>query len=67
MAKRRRKAREPDLTVQDVAEVLQVSEQTVTRRIRTGQLEAYVVGRQYRVEASALERFKRERKVVTDG
>jgi len=49
-------------TLPDVAEILQTSLSTVRREIRSGQLEAIIVGRrQIRVTAQALNRYLQSR------
>lgn len=45
------------LTVAEVADLLRVSDMTVYRLIRTGELPAVRVGRNYRVRESALDAF----------
>jgi excisionase family DNA binding protein len=57
----------PFLTVQDIAERLQVSEQTVRRWIKTGQLPAIELGGQYRVSPDDFREFlKKHRKRLPD-
>ena len=45
-------------TVTEVAELLQVHEQTIRRMIKAKKLEHYKVGAQMRISASELERLK---------
>jgi excisionase family DNA binding protein len=45
------------LTLPEVAERLQVSRRTVYRWIKSGDLDAYQFGREYRITESALKRF----------
>ena len=53
---------EPDLTVEDVAELFGRSPTTVRTWIREGRLEAYRFGREYRITRRALAEFQqRER------
>ncbi len=49
-----------DLTVRDVAKMLKLSERTIRRYIRQGELCAIEIGRQYRISPSSLSKFKRE-------
>lgn len=44
-------------TVEQVAKILQVSEATVRKLIKNGELEAFMVGNQYRVTKEALDRY----------
>jgi excisionase family DNA binding protein len=48
---------DPLLTVNEVADQLRVSTMTIYRLIRRGELPAVQVGRNYRVRASAIERY----------
>jgi excisionase family DNA binding protein len=48
-------------TLQEVAERLRVSLQTVRRLVRTGELKTIKVGRQYRVTHAQLEAFMGQR------
>lgn len=52
---------EPLLTVDEVAERLNVSTKTVRRWIKTGELPAYRLGRQIRISEKDLRRFLRDR------
>jgi len=47
----------PLLTVAEVAEVLRVSTMTVYRLIKAGELPAFRVGKNYRIQESELEAF----------
>lgn len=49
-------------TVEELADKLKVSEQTIRLWIREGRLEAYKFGRAHRVPAAALQRFLDESK-----
>jgi excisionase family DNA binding protein len=55
------------LTVAEVAEAMRVSNMTVYRLIRAGQLPAVRVGKNYRIRESALHLFLSERSVRADG
>jgi excisionase family DNA binding protein len=55
------------LTVAEVASVMRVSNMTVYRLIKSGQLGAVRVGRNYRIRETDLERFLRERSVHVEG
>ena len=44
-------------TIEEVAKILRVSEATVRRLIKSGQLEAIQVGSQYRISQEELDRF----------
>jgi excisionase family DNA binding protein len=44
-------------TVEEVAKILKVSEATVRRLIKSGALEGFSVGNQYRVKKEALDRY----------
>lgn len=48
------------LTVEQVAELLQVHWQTVLNYIKNGKLKAVRLGKGYRIPKSALDRFVRE-------
>ena len=50
-------------TVEEVAERLQVSDQTVRRWVKSGKLKAYKPGREWRVKPSDLETFLESRTV----
>jgi len=49
-------------TIEEVAKMLKVSEATVRRLIRNGQLEAVPVGSQYRISQEGLDKFLSRRK-----
>jgi excisionase family DNA binding protein len=49
-------------TVEELADKLKVSEQTIRLWIREGRLESYKFGRAHRVPASALQRFLEQSK-----
>ena len=51
------------LTVSEVAAAMRVSNMTVYRLIKTGELPAVRVGKNYRLRESDLERFLQERSV----
>ena len=55
---------EPLLTVGEVAQVMRVSNMTVYRLIKAGQLSAIRVGKNYRIRRSDIERYLSERAVV---
>jgi excisionase family DNA binding protein len=55
------------MTVAEVAAVMRVSNMTVYRLIKNGELPAVRVGRNYRLRGSDLERFLEERSVPTGG
>ena len=44
-------------TVEEVAKILRVSEATVRRLIKAGELEAFPVGTQYRIKQEALDKY----------
>jgi excisionase family DNA binding protein len=54
---------EPLLTVNEVAQAMRVSNMTVYRLIKSGQLAAIRVGKNYRIRRSDLERYLSERAV----
>jgi excisionase family DNA binding protein len=54
-------------TVAEVAEVMRVSNMTVYRLIRAGELPALRVGKGYRIFESDLERFLEGRSVQVEG
>ena len=58
---------EPMLTVGEVAELMRVSNMTVYRLIKSGQLAAVRVGKNYRIRRSDLSRYLDERAVRTGG
>jgi excisionase family DNA binding protein len=47
-------------TVSEVAKLLRVSEATVRRLIKTGELEGFPVGNQYRVSQEALDKYMKK-------
>ncbi len=49
-------------TVEDIAEQLGVSVDTVRNWIKQGKLEAYKVGRDYRISREQFEKFMEERR-----
>jgi excisionase family DNA binding protein len=55
------------LTVAEVAGAMRVSNMTVYRLIKSGELPAVRVGKNYRLRESDLERFLQERSVRTEG
>ncbi len=55
------------LTVAEVAAAMRVSNMTVYRLIKGGELPAVRVGKNYRLRESDLERFLQERSVRTEG
>ena len=54
-------------TVAEVAAAMRVSNMTVYRLIKTGELPAVRVGKNYRLRETDLERFLEERSVRTEG
>jgi excisionase family DNA binding protein len=57
---------EPLLTVGEVAEVMRVSNMTVYRLIKAGQLGAIRVGKNYRIRRRDVERYLADRAVWVD-
>ena len=55
------------LTVAEVANAMRVSNMTVYRLIKNGELPAVRVGKNYRLRETDLERFLEERSVRTEG
>ena len=55
------------LTVSEVASAMRVSNMTVYRLIKNGELPAVRVGKNYRLRETDLERFLEERSVRTEG
>lgn len=55
------------LTVSEVANAMRVSNMTVYRLIKNGELPAVRVGKNYRLRETDLERFLEERSVRTEG
>ena len=54
---------EPLLTVGEVAQLMRVSNMTVYRLIKSGQLSAIRVGKNYRIRRSDIERYLTQRAV----
>ena len=54
---------EPLLTVGEVAQLMRVSNMTVYRLIKSGQLSAIRVGKNYRIRAADIDRYLTERAV----
>lgn len=54
---------EPLLTVVEVAQLMRVSNMTVYRLIKSGQLSAIRVGKNYRIRATDIDRYLSERAV----
>lgn len=57
---------EPLLTVGEVAQVMRVSNMTVYRLIKSGQLGAIRVGKNYRIRSSDVDRYLTDRSVHID-
>ena len=55
------------LTVGEVAELMRVSNMTVYRLIKAGQLGAIRVGKNYRIRRTDVDRYLSDRAVRTDG
>jgi excisionase family DNA binding protein len=55
------------LAVSEVASAMRVSNMTVYRLIKSGELPAVRVGKNYRLRETDLERFLEERSVRTEG
>ena len=55
------------LTVQEVAQLLRVSSMTVYRLIKSGQLSALRVGKNYRIREGDMNRYLSERSVRPEG
>jgi len=58
---------EPLLTVGEVAQIVRVSNMTVYRLIKAGQLGAIRVGKNYRIRRRDLDRYLNDRAVRADG
>ena len=58
---------DPLLTVGEVAQVMRVSNMTVYRLIKSGQLAAIRVGKNYRIRRSDVERYLSDREVHVEG
>jgi excisionase family DNA binding protein len=54
---------DPLLTVGEVAQIMRVSNMTVYRLIKSGQMAAIRVGKNYRIRRKDVERYLRERAV----
>lgn len=52
------------LTVEQVAEALQVHWQTVLNYIKSGKLEALKLGKGYRISREALEKFIKQNSII---
>lgn len=50
-------------TLHEVADLLKISYMTVFRWVKAGKLEAYQIGKQYRVKQSTLDNFLEKKKV----
>jgi excisionase family DNA binding protein len=55
------------LTVSEVAELMRVSNMTVYRLIKSGQLKALRVGKNYRIRESEVDRYLSDRSVWVEG
>lgn len=55
------------LTVGEVADVMRVSNMTVYRLIKSGQIGAIRVGKNYRIRESEVDRYLQERSVQAEG
>ena len=60
-------ARARFLTVAEVAELMRVSTMTVYRLIKSGQLAAIRVGKNYRIRESEVDRYLSDRSVKVEG
>ena len=58
---------EPLLTVGEVAQVMRVSNMTVYRLIKSGQLAAIRVGKNYRIRRKDVQRYLTDRAVRVEG
>ncbi|MDQ3766074.1 MAG: helix-turn-helix domain-containing protein [Actinomycetota bacterium] len=58
---------EPLLTVSEVAALLHVSNMTVYRLIKSGQLTAIRVGKNYRIRRTEVEKYLDDRAVQVEG
>ena len=67
MSDKRRISREQLLTVSEVADVMRVSNMTVYRLIKSGQLPAVRVGKNYRIRESDLDGYLSDRSVQVEG
>ena len=50
-------------TVEDIAEKLKLSTETIRRYIRSGDIEVYKFGREFRIDEEAFEKFLKSRSV----
>lgn len=55
------------LSLEQVAEMLQVSERTVIRQINAGKLKAFKVGKSWRFRREAVEAYMREQEEASMG
>jgi len=55
------------LTVGEVADIMRVSNMTVYRLIKSGQIGAIRVGKNYRIRESEVDRYLSERSVQAEG
>ena len=67
MAKQQPRVDDQLLTVMEVAAVMRVSNMTVYRLIKAGQLAAIRVGKNYRIRESDVERYLAAREVRIEG
>ena len=58
---------DPLLTVGEVAQVMRVSNMTVYRLIKSGQMAAIRVGKNYRIRRRDVERYLSDRAVLVEG
>lgn len=58
---------EPLLTISEVAAALRVSKMTIYRLIHAGELEAFRIGRSFRVPSAALREYLRKTESFSDG
>lgn len=50
------------MTVEETAKILKVAKITIYRYIQAGQLEAYKIGKEYRIKQAELDRFLKSKK-----
>lgn len=55
----------PLLSVHDVAELLNLTEATVRRLLRRGELEAFKISNQYRIAPEAVSQFLEQQRIST--
>jgi excisionase family DNA binding protein len=67
MSGKRPISREQLLTVSEVADAMRVSNMTVYRLIKSGQLPAVRVGKNYRIRESDLDTYLSDRSVQVEG